>query len=555
MVCILPFSIEEDLMSIIAKKTFPVTQDTIPAIADYIESSLTLCKTRHKEILSAKLIAEETVTSIVNGGYAQSDITVQIRKTIWKTDVLIRFKGPQFQISADNTGLDFANDDDEITQSIINSIILKSYSGKLAASYRNGVNTVTIAAGVSSQKSVLFCLFSMILAVLTSILLRLFAPQQIISDLYSCFLNPVTTIIMNALKMLMVPIVFFSIASSMGTFKDIREFGRIGVKIFVFYTVTTVIAALIGYGTFQTFNRLEAGSLSHFNNGLVTDAASVSFLSTIVNIFPSNIFASFHNADTLQIIFLAILLGICVNKTGKYASDLIFSLNALNDLFMKAAAFVAKFIPLVVYTSLCSLLITTDIHSILNLSSILLLIVIASIFQNIIYLILCLVKTGTPPLQFIKKAGPGWLNGISLCSSNAAIPFTMNVCKERLKISPKIYSFSIPLGATINMDATTIMLTISGLSLAKGFGLTLSTGDIVSFLFIIIMLSMGTPGIPGCGIMALTILCQQFNIPAAGIALITPVIMLADPIDTGDNLMGDMCCSYCVAKSEGLIDE
>lgn len=534
---------------------YPAKLDSIPEIEREIEETLTARKIKRKAVLSTKLIAEETLSSVINGGYAESDIAVQFHKTAWKTDLNIRFKGPEFEISPEHTGLEVSDGNDEMEQAFISNLILKSYSEKISTRYRNGINTITISADVSAQKNVIFCIYAILIASVIGVALRFLAPETVLTGINSYVLTPVTTMIMNVLKMLMVPIIFFSIASSMGMFKDIRDFGRMGIKTFSFYLFTTVVAVIVGFSAFTLMDPVETGALTYLNNDPITDVSKFSLISTIVNIVPNNFIASFYNADTLQIIFLAILTGICAMKTRKNSEKLTNGLASLNELFLRIAELTVKTLPLVVFTSICSMIITMDMQSITNLGTLMLLTLITTVAMNLFYLIVSSIKTRKPIIEIFKKAGPAWLNAFSLSSSNAAIPYSMDVCKKNLGVSPKVFSFSIPLGATINMDGGTILLTFSGLFLIKGFGLTMNPGDYVSFFAIIIMLAMGAPGIPGAGFMTLTILCQQFNVPASGVALLTPLLMITDPIITANNVMGDICGTICVAKSEKLIDE
>lgn len=537
------------------KRLFSASLDALQDIENFIEGSLTAHKIKRKAMLSAKLISEETLTSVINGGYAESDISVGVRKTAWKTDVLLKFKGPRYELNASDTGLDLSEGSDDETQGVISSLILKSYAEKISPSYRNGMNTITISAAVSSQRNIVFCLYAILFAVLIGVPLRLFASGAVLSVVTAYILSPVTTILMNALKMLMVPVIFFSIAASMSTFKDIKELGRIGAKVVGFYVFTTLIAIVISFGTFFCLNSIETGAFSYLSDGLISETAEVSLLTTLINIVPTNIFASFHEGNTLQLIFLAIVLGMCAGRTGKYSDGLSRGINALNELFMKVAELVTQGLPIIVFCAITSMIITMDLDLMASIASVLGLMVIASIIMNLFYLTYSSLKMHKSPLEIIKKAGPGWLNAFSLSSSNASIPYSMEVCKNRLKISPKLYSFSIPLGATINMDGTTIMLVLFGLSLTKGFGITMNMGDYFSMISIIVILSMGTPGLPGAALMSFTIVCQSFNVPAAGVALLTPIMLLFDPLGTADNIFGDICGTYCVAHSEGLIDE
>lgn len=537
-------------------KIFAARLEYIDGMLDFIDISLKNCKVKSSDIIKAKLIAEETIVALVGGGCAESSITVRIHKTTWKTDLIIKCKGQKFEKKLSDMGVDVSEASCDVeAEEIISNMILQAYADRYVTSYKNGINTVTISASVSPQKNIIFCLYAMALAVVVGLIMRFAIPTAVSEGFNTYVLTPVVTIVMNGLKMLMAPIIFFSIASSVRLYKNARDFGRVGVKVFIFYTFTTIFAVVLSIALFKLIDPGEFGSISYLDSSLVENANKVSLIDTIVGIVPSNIFASFHEANTLQLIFLAVLIGICANKTGTYSERIGGALAALNELFIKIAEFVVKFLPFVVFASVCSMIITLDSSVITNLGSLLVIYIVTCVTMMLFYVLICSIRIRKSPFKVIKKMAPAWLNAYSLSSSNAAIPFSMEVCKKDLKISPRIFSFSIPFGATVNMDGATIQLTLTALFLIKGFGNTMSIGDLFTMAVIIIMLAMGTPGLPGALIMSLTVLCQQFNIPASGVVFVTSLLILTDPFITANNVMGDLAGTIYVAKSEKLMED
>ena len=171
-----------------------------------------------------------------------------------------------------------------------------------------------------------------------------------------------------------------------------------------------------------------------------------------------------------------------------------------------------------------------------------------------VYGILIALFTRLNPFKFYSKARDGMLTSFSLCSSSAAVPTNMRVCIEKLGISPTVANFSIPLGATINMDGTCMLLTILGLFLARAYGVEVTTSNIMSAFITIILLSLGAPGVPGSAFVCIGIILQVLGVPVEALGLIIPIYPVFDMFDTMSNTTGDMAASLIVAKSENLLD-
>jgi Na+/H+-dicarboxylate symporter len=172
----------------------------------------------------------------------------------------------------------------------------------------------------------------------------------------------------------------------------------------------------------------------------------------------------------------------------------------------------------------------------------------------IVYSLLILVLARLNPITFFRKSKEGLLTSFSLSSSSAAMPTNLRVCKENLGVSPKVCNFSIPLGATVNMDGTCIYLSVIGLSLARAYGVAVPPASMLPLILTIIMLSMGAPGVPGSALVCLGIVLEQLNVPLEAVGLIMALSPLIDMFSTVSNVTGDMTATLIVAKSEGLVD-
>ncbi|MCR5128573.1 MAG: dicarboxylate/amino acid:cation symporter, partial [Lachnospiraceae bacterium] len=270
-------------------------------------------------------------------------------------------------------------------------------------------------------------------------------------------------------------------------------------------------------------------------------------------IVPDNFFGAFVNSSTLQLIFLGILIGGVVPHMGEKAEKVASFLSAANDLFLKVATTITKILPIAVFAFIGSMVLTMDVQVIRTLLSLFICILVGLLLMTAFYFTVVLVMTRSNPVDFARKVMPAWLNAFALSSSSASMPFTMNTCEKKLGISPKLFSFSIPLGATINMDGFVIVLTIAFLFLAKVFGVELHGGDIGTLMLTIILLSFGAPGMPGVGTVCMSVLLLQFHIPMEALTVFIGIDALTDPLGTANNVLGDIVGTYCIGKTSGLM--
>ena len=423
---------------------------------------------------------------------------------------------------------------------------------------KNHVNNVRIVAGASEQKLNNSAIYALILGLIFGFVVKFLFPEPATAVLCTYILEPIKVIFMNAIKIIIAPVVFFSIVSCFSQFTNLSEVGKIGSRVITMYLLTTVIAVVLGISVFNVVQPGEFGFA--LSSGLATQAVEVdtsvdtSLMSTLLNIVPSNFLSPFLESDTLQLIFLAMLCGIAVGMVGKYSSMLKELFDALNTLFLTITTLITKFIPLAAFVSVSLLVIKLGGNSLVSILSVTLTHTGAILLMMCIYGLLILIIGRLNPLKFFQKDKEGIFTSLTLSSSSAAMPTNMKVCTERLGVSPKVANFSIPLGATINMDGVCIYLTIIGLFLANAYGITIDLPSLISLTFTIVMLSLGAPGVPGCAFICLGVVVESLNIPIEALSLIIAINPILDMLDTMSNTTGDMATAVIVARNEGLLD-
>ena len=307
------------------------------------------------------------------------------------------------------------------------------------------------------------------------------------------FLAAVRTIFMNGLKMCAVPVVFFSIAASasdLGSFSGLR---RTGMRLLRWFLVMQVIAVIIGFGI---VGLLGTGKGAGFivQSASSSSAKSVSFIDTLVHLIPENIDRSFVEGNMLQLIVVAFLAGAAAASTG--AKIVIQAFNELNRLYMKITAYFMKFMPLLIFCFITSTIITTGLNTILSVAGLLVTLWAGYLLMNAACCLAVKFLTGLNPAHAYRKSLPALITGFTTCSSNACLPDLMKSA-ESLGISPKLYSFSLPLGISINKITNCVYFAACVLSAAYMYGINISWSGIMSAGISAVIINMATPGILG----------------------------------------------------------
>lgn len=535
-------------------------QDYMSSCIKHIDDELAKCKINKKTLLKTELLCEEAILKLAT--YAQQDekLNIRIIHSLSKPAIEISCCGDRIEEFSGEGNISYAaqnfeNDAEEIDTGLL---ILKANDGIVKYSNNEGLNLFRIKAGKGEQSSMYLTLISLVAAIIVGLLFRQFVPGTVTQGLCNYLFSPIKTMFISALKIVVGPVVFFSIATCISQFTDLSELGKIGAKIIGLYTFTTLVAVCMGLLIFNLINPGQFGgalqSASANVEVAVNTDADTSIISTIVNIVPSNLLKPFVEGDTLQIIFLAILLGATVGMIGSYSIVIKEIFDACNELFLTLTTLIAKLIPLAVFSSMFIMITNTGLESMIAMFGMAGTDILALSCMIVIYGILILFVGRINPMKFYKKNAPGMINAFTLASSNAAMPMNMQICTDSLGISPKVCNFSIPLGTTINMDGVSVHLAVASMFLAKMYGVEVPGSMMLSIVITIIMLSLGAPGVPGSSLVCLGVLLGQIGVPIEAIGLIMGVDSLLDMFRTVSNTTGDMAATLIVARLEKLLD-
>ncbi len=399
-------------------------------------------------------------------------------------------------------------------------------------------------------------LIGMVLGIITGLIFgSLFANISWVQEyIVEGFFKVGGQIFIASLKMLVVPLVFVSLVCGTSSLSDIRTLGRLGGKTVGLYLATTAIAitlALTMANLFQPGKNADLAAVSTFSTKEAPSLGDV-----IIGMFPTNPINAMAEGNTLQIIVFAILFGVAISASGKAGERLTQVFQDLNQVIMKLVALLMLIAPFGVFFLMARLFTTLGIDAIFNLIHyFLVLTATLLIHATLTYSALLKGFTGLSPKIFFKKMREAIVFAFSTASSNATIPVTMETVTKRLGVNNKVASFTVPLGATINMDGTAIMQGVATVFIAQAFNIDLSFGDYIAVILTATLASVGTAGVPGVGLIMLAMVLNQVGLPVEGIALIMGVDRLLDMIRTAVNITGDSVVSCVVGKSENELDE
>ncbi|WKY94798.1 dicarboxylate/amino acid:cation symporter [Vibrio metoecus] len=361
-------------------------------------------------------------------------------------------------------------------------------------------------------------------------------------------------IFIASLKMLVVPLVFVSLVCGTSSLKDLSTLGRMGSKTLGFYLATTAIAITLALTMGSLFQPGAGADLTAASN--FTSAEAPSLGKVIVDMFPTNPISAMAQGNTLQIIIFAVLFGVAISAAGKPGERIAQVFSDLNEVIMKLVAMLMHLAPYGVFFLMAKLFTGLGLGAILNLAEYFVVLAGTLLLHAFItYGLMLKTFAGLNPLVFFRKMEDAIMFAFSTASSNATIPITMETVKNRLGVDNKVASFTVPLGATVNMNGTAIMQGVATAFIAQAFNIDLTMTDYLMVILTATLASVGTAGVPGVGLVMLAMVLNQVGLPLEGIALIMGVDRLLDMIRTAVNITGDACVSCIVAKSENAFDE
>lgn len=362
---------------------------------------------------------------------------------------------------------------------------------------------------------------------------------------------------LRLMQMLVVPLVLCSLICGASAIGDTKTLGKVGVRTVVFYIITTALAVAVALTVARIINPgvgMDLNSLQTTETQIATTQTSM--VDTLLDIIPKNPIESLATGNMLQIIVFAIIVGIILAKLGDKTQIVHNLFQQGNDIMMEMTMMVMSLAPIGVFCLIARTFSGMGFDAFQPLIKYMFAVMLALVIQCLgVYQILLKVFTGLNPIRFIKKFLPVMGFAFSTATSNATIPLSIDTLERKMGVSRRISSFTIPLGATINMDGTSIMQGVAVVFIAQAYGITLTPMDYVTVIATATLASIGTAGVPSVGLVTLSMVLTSVGLPIEGIGFIMGIDRILDMSRTAVNITGDAVCTTIVANQNQALDK
>ena len=402
-------------------------------------------------------------------------------------------------------------------------------------------------------------LLGLLFGAVFGIILNYLVPDSSIKN--DVVINGVLYVIGNGflklMKMLVVPLVFTSLICGAAAIGDTKTLGKVGVKTIALYICTTALAVSVAIGVANLIRPGIGLNMSQIQaaDAVTTTTTQTSMTETLLDIIPDNPFGSLANGTMLQIIVFALIVGILIAKMGERAELLFNFASQCNDLMMEMTMLVMKAAPIGVFCLIAKTFSGLGLDAIIPLLKYVISVIAALAVQCFgVYMLMLFGFTRLNPFRFFKKFLPVFGFAFSTATSNATIPLSIETLEDKMGVSRRISSFTIPLGATINMDGTSIMQGVAVVFASQAYGVHLGLNGYLTVIATATLASIGTAGVPSVGLITLSMVFQSVGLPIEAIALIMGIDRILDMIRTAVNVTGDAVCTTIVAFQNKAVD-
>lgn len=363
------------------------------------------------------------------------------------------------------------------------------------------------------------------------------------------YIKPFGTLFLNLIKMIVVPVVLCSIISGVISMKDIRKVGSVGLKSVSFYMATTAIAVTFGM-IFANVSKVGTGFQFASESLTFESLETPNFMDTLLNIFPSNAVEPLVSATMLQVIVLALFFGFGIILAGEKGEPLGSLIDSMTEVCLQIMGIIIKLSPIGVFALLLPVVAENGPSVLFPLLKLIVVIYLAYIFHMVtVFSATSRAMANLSPLRFFKEMVPAMTMAFSSSSSVGTLPLNIE-CSQKLGAKKEITSFVLPLGATINMNGTSIYQGVCAIFIANVFGIQLTLTQQIMIVLTATLASIGTAGVPGSGVIMLSMVLQSAGLPLEGIALIAGIDRILDMGRTVVNITGDANCAVCISAME-----
>lgn len=404
-------------------------------------------------------------------------------------------------------------------------------------------------------------LIGLILGAITGVIFAFISPDNVVRKYALLVAAPLGTLFINLLKMIVTPVIIFTLVSGVASIEPSR-LGKVGVKIIIFYMLTSLMAIIVG---------LVVGNIMQPGQGIVlaetakeiTAKEAPSLVTIFLNIIPTNPFASIAKGDVLPIIFFSIFFGIALafardsrDEKVKESADVVYKFfDGCAQVIFRVVGWVMLYAPIGVFFLIFQVFTQQGADAFGPLLHVTLAVYIGLVLQIfVVYMLICAAFKINPVL-FLKKVYEPWLTAFVTRSSGGTLPVSMDTAERKMGISKGVYSFTLPLGATINMDGTTIYLGVCATFIANAVGMPLDASQQMTVIITAVLASIGTAGVPGAGAIMLIMVMNSVNLDVTqgnvklAYAMILGIDALLDMGRTSMNIVGDLCGTCVDRKS------
>jgi len=499
----------------------------------------------------------EELLMYITGPDFKTEETVSLKIVKWldQVSIRIRLKGQEISLEKfrhlDKASQgDFLEMEEEELDQHLNSILLSAGMENISTRYKSGTNEFVLYVKRSHYGLLFKVIGAMILGIGAGVLMKKFLSQDVQSYIGTNIFGSVSHMFMAAIKMMIGPMIFCSIALCVSSYSDFSLLKKVGKRTLLHYLFNALVGIGLAVGICAIFKPGVTGQAMDFSfvaSEVQKEAVEVNIWKTIADIVPSNMFRSFADSVILQIIFIAVLFGIAISRTGKTSLVVRDNIKGLDRIFSKMTSFVMNFLPLMVFCSMANMALSIGLETVVLILYWILLIFVAYIIMIFVYALMVWIVAKTNPITFFKKVITSLLISFSMGSSSAAMSTTLATCEKDLKIKQNVFSFSVPLGVSIHSASSCIFYVLSVVflnNLFTGTDCLAQLGPL--FYFSVFMLALGAPSVSGAGPICVGTLLVSLHAPMGCIALIIAWDPLVSTIKTACSSMEDLSVAYMV---------
>ena len=526
---------------------YDLTFETLGGVSQELEAYLKEHNTDAKDIQTALLLLEEISVRFLE---QSPETPVQVR---------VRNRFGSISVTLSNAAEDF-NPISEIkewgteSENYFRTLIFRANAEKLDYARQNGRNVVNIKARKPKNRMMVLALLMLVAGiVLGLVMVHTMGTESASLFDYEVF-ETISAMFFNALGMLIIPMIFCSVVTTISGLSSLSDTGRLGGKALRTYMTTTAMAILVGFGAAYLFlPRKLPDAVMKIAEGHTTESVEILGRDWLIGLIPKDILAPIQNANIMQVMLLAVFVGMALGVLGEKIQVLNRLVEDLTNLFQTLVNMVAAFMPLVTLAATASLMIHIGLPVLPLLGRLILTEIIAVGVMWIIYSIQLGIR-GISPVPFW-RALPGYFRKSGLPNySGAYLPYSMELCTRQFGVSPRVTSFTTSLGATINMDGACVHFVLCSVLFARLYNVELDANMIATIAIAVFILSMGDSAVQNSSLISMTSILTMMGVPTSALGLILGVDAVLDMFRCGSNIIGDLSATLTIGKSEGEMD-